>query len=58
MLRFKEAYEEFEKYLPYLFAYSLGVMHNFLLKWVEDDMPNDHKEFIDILHKCFQSANI
>lgn len=38
--------------LPYLLAFSVGGMHNMLIRWVEDGMTVPSRELIDKLRAC------
>ncbi len=57
-IRSTETAAEFQDNLPYLLAYSIGGIHSMLLQWIEDDMKSDPKDFIETLHRGFQSADI
>lgn len=57
-IRSKEIIPELKDTLPYLLAYSIGGIHSMLLQWIEDDMQTPPKDFIEKLHKGFQSKDI
>lgn len=53
-IRSKDVAEHLSLYLPYLLAYSVGGMHNMLLKWVENGMTVPSHILIEQLKNGYQ----
>jgi len=57
-IRTKDVAEQLSVQLPYLLAYSVGGMHNMLLKWVENDMSVPSYVLIEQLKNGFSSMKL